>query len=44
MTVALYDGEFRALNSQGCLDVDATVDVLRRAAEVLDEAVVAKPN
>lgn len=44
MTVALYDGDFRVLNSQGCLDVGATVNVLRRATEVLDEAVVAKPN
>jgi hypothetical protein len=44
MTLALYDGEFRVLNSQGCLDVDATVNVLRCAAEVLAEAVAAKPN
>lgn len=44
MTVALRDGEFRVLNSQGCLDVDATVNVLRRAAEVLDAAVVTKSD
>lgn len=40
MTVALYDGEFRMRNNQGCLDVDATVNVLRSAAEVLDDAVL----
>jgi hypothetical protein len=44
MTVALYDGEFRVLNSHGCLDIDATVNVLRSATEVLDEAVAGKPN
>lgn len=44
MTVALYKGEFRVLNSKGCLDVDATTNLLCRAAEVLDEAVGAKPN
>jgi len=37
MTVAFSD-EYRVMNSQGFLDLDATVSVLRNAADVLDRA------
>jgi len=44
MTVAVFNGEFRVVNSQSWLDIDATVSVLRSAADVLDQAVGGKPN
>jgi len=44
MTVAVFDGEFRVINSHGCLDIDATVRMLRGAGDVLDWAVADKLN
>ncbi|MEX2490408.1 MAG: PD-(D/E)XK nuclease family protein [Nitrospirales bacterium] len=41
MTVAVFDGEFRTVDHRGCLDIDATLGVLREAADVLDLAVAA---
>jgi hypothetical protein len=38
MTVAVLDREFRVLNGNGFLDVDATVAMMRDAANVLDLA------
>ncbi len=39
MTVAVFDGEFRSVNSEGMLDFASTLRVLRTAADVLDQAV-----
>jgi PD-(D/E)XK nuclease superfamily len=42
MTVAV-DGEYRIANNEGVLDLDATVQVLRTAADVLDRAATSGP-
>jgi len=44
MTVAVFDREYRAVNKQGSLDLDATVATLRSAADFLDKAVAGEPE
>jgi hypothetical protein len=39
VTVAVFDGEFRSVNVKGTLDFASTLEVLRTAANVLDQAV-----
>ena len=39
MTVAVFDGDFRSVKSDGMLDLSSTLRVLRTAADVLDQAV-----
>jgi hypothetical protein len=39
MTVAMLEGDYRVGNAEGVLDLDATIRVLRTAANVLDRAV-----
>lgn len=39
MTVAVVEGEYRIANSEGALDLEATIQVLRTAANVLDRCV-----
>jgi len=39
MTVAVFDGEFRSINTEGMLDFPSTLRVLRTATDVLDQAV-----
>jgi PD-(D/E)XK nuclease superfamily len=41
MAVAVVNGEYRAVKINGLLDFDATIAVLRTAAEVLDSAIAA---
>lgn len=44
MTVAVFEGEYRAVNEQGSLDLDATVATLRSAEDFLDKAVAGEPE
>lgn len=39
MTVALYNGEYRVLNKTGILDIESTVNIIKKASNLLDHAV-----
>jgi hypothetical protein len=36
MTVAVYDGDYRKTDARGILDMDATIDVLKKAKSLMD--------
>ena len=38
MTVAMLDGDYRQVNDAGQVDLDGTIEVLRKAGEVFDAA------
>jgi hypothetical protein len=44
MTVAVHDGDYRQVDAEGRLDLDRTVDVLRRAEALMNAALLRVPD